>query len=201
MNQDERLPYPDYRYTKYFWTINPNVAAYTREQAHYMMTVLRDAVLKVFTQGDVVAFAHPNHQFNTIYIGENQLQLCVEVGPKRGRVHLHMIQSLKHRSVINIDPLDVQEKVAEELSKATGGRIDHVYVSKKVHPSEKPLIEYMDDDNIHWKEIGMQVEDVWTYSLVSDGSGGWSVRQSREEEIGRIDAEEWVDSILDLTGY
>lgn len=169
INQKERIPYPEYRYTKYFWLINLNQACYTYEQASYLVKLLRKAVLDVFTRGDAVAFAHPNHKWDRRYIGNNDLQIAIEVGPKKGRVHAHLIQEIKHRSVINIDPQDVKIRINEVLARYTNGRVTNAFVSRKIHPSSKPLEEYIDKDNTPWRDQPQSASGVFNYTIVNNG--------------------------------
>lgn len=185
----ERFPYPKYRYTKYLWTINLQQAAYTRDQAEYLVKLLRKAVLDVFTAGGAVAFAHPNHRWNKTYIGENNLKLAIEVGPKKGRVHAHLIQEVKHRSLINIDAQDVKRAINMLLSQWTGGRITNVYVNRTNHPSSRPLEEYIDKDNQPWREQGAMASGIYQYNLVSDGhTPDWKAYDTTPREIGTIPA-------------
>ncbi len=188
IDQRERAPYPEYRYTKYFWTINLQRAAYTREQAKYLMNLIRQVVLEVFTSGDAVAFSHPNHRWNRTFVGHNELQVGIEVGPNKGRVHAHVIQEVKHRSIINIDPSDIKDLVDARLAQLTGGRITGVYVNRKHHDSAKVLEEYLDKDNTSWRDQGGPVSGIWAYTLRSRAdSDTWDIIRSREEVVGRID--------------
>lgn len=185
IDQKDRIPYPEYRYTKYFWTINLQQAAYTREQAEYLVNLLRKAVLDVFTKGGAVAFAHQNHRWNNIYIGENDLKLAIEVGPKKGRIHAHLIQEVKHRSVINIDAQDVKARINELLAQWTGGRVTNVYIHRTHHPSSRPLEEYLDKDNQPWRQIGHQASGLFAYTLVYDAqqTGTWKAYDTTPREI------------------
>jgi hypothetical protein len=174
VSQVERPPYPEYRYTKYFWTINSQRAAYNRDQAVVLKDILAKSVLDVFISGVAVAFAHPNHEFNRIYIGENVLQMVVEIGPKHGKVHLHMIQHLAHRSYVNIDPADVAEKVQEKIFRNVGVEM-RLHVSKTSHESEQPLLAYVDKGNVDWGQEGRNPHGIWTYSWNNDGmSRDWT---------------------------
>lgn len=167
INRSERPPYPDNRHTKYFWTVNTQIAPANREQAEYLAEKLKRAVVEVLTNGaNLVAFAHPNHAWNAIYVNENLLRIAVEVGPKRARVHAHVIQDIAHRSNINIEAIDVQNLVGERLSQLTGGFIDQVYVRRTRHPSERPLEEYIFKDH---PEYGTDdVKRLWTYKLYAN---------------------------------
>lgn len=194
IDQKERLPYPEYRYTKYFWLINLNQACYTREQAEYLVKLLRKAVLDVFTRGDVVAFAHPNHKWDRRYIGNNELQLAIEVGPKKGRVHAHLIQEIKHRSVINIDPQDVKIRINTLLASWTGGRVTNAFVTRKIHPSSKPLEEYIDKDNTPWRNNPQTVNGLFAYTLVYDGERpGWEAYDTTPRPIPISASEEYLN--------
>ncbi len=187
ISREERLPYPKYRYTKYFWLINLQQAAYTRKQAAYLVQLLRKAVVQVFTEGTAVAFAHPNHRWNKTYIGENELQIAIEVGPKKGRVHCHLIQEVKHRSMINIDPKDVKIRINALLAAWTGGRVTNVFVSRKVHPSSKPLEEYIDKDNVPWADQSQMVSGLFTYTLTNNGEQpNWVVYKNAPERVAEI---------------
>jgi hypothetical protein len=175
----ERLPYPEYRYTKYFWLVNLNQACYTKQQSEYLVGVLRKAVLKVFTRGSVVAFAHPNHQWDRRYIGNNELKLAIEVGTKKGRVHAHLIQEIKHRSLINIDPQDVKREINAVMGQLTGGRIQNAFVSRTVHPSSKPLEEYVDKDNHSWRDDNASAHGIFSYTLTKNvDSPLWDVSET-----------------------
>lgn len=187
IDRSERFPYPKYRYTKYFWLINLQQAAYTRKQAEYLVQLLRKAVIEVFTDGAAVAFAHPNHRWNKTYIGENELQIAIEVGPKKGRVHCHLIQEVKHRSMINIDPKDVKIRINDLLARWTGGRVTNVFVSRKIHPSSKPLEEYIDKDNVPWADRSKMVTGLFTYTLVNDGAEpDWVIYRNAPEKVAEI---------------
>jgi hypothetical protein len=168
LSQEESLPRPAFRYTKYFWTINSQRAAYTVAQAETLKKLLAEAALRVFIRGSVVAFAHPNHEYNRIYIGENVLQMVIEIGEKHHRVHLHMIQHLSHRSVINIDPKDVKRELEEEVRETTGLDLGF-YVCKRSHESELPLLAYVDKSRNDYEQTGAIPRGIWTYSWSNDG--------------------------------
>ncbi len=189
ISQKDRVPYPNYRYTKYFWTINLQRKAYSRSQAVYLMELMRKVVLDVFTQGDVVAFAHASHRWNHTYVGNNKLQIGIEVGPNKGRVHAHIIQDIKHRSVINIDPQDVQDEVDRQLRALTGGQIHGVYVNRQLKDSERVLEEYLDKDKNPWRDMGGPVSGIWQYTLQSSTSGeAWDIIQTEDRAVGQIPA-------------
>lgn len=174
------MPNKEYRYTKYFWLVNLNQAAYTKRQSEYFAQLLEQAVLHVFTSGDVVAFAAPDGpRWNRNYIGNNMLQIHIEVGPKMSRIHAHVIQEIKHRTVLNIDQQDARDAINEYISERTGGRVDKCFVSKKIHPSAMPLEEYADKDNKDWKHTGEVPSIHSTYILEM---GGKSSREEIEEE-------------------
>lgn len=141
-------------------------------------------MLDVFISGVAVAFAHPNHEFNRLYIGENELQIAVEVGPKYGRVHVHMIQHLAHRSSVNIDPRDVKEKVEEKIRNRTGLEMG-LYVSKVSHESENKLLAYIDKDHTAWGQVGKLPNGIWTYSWNNDGmSRDWTCSHTVTQVFG-----------------
>ncbi len=189
MSQAEALPRAAFRYTKYFWTINSQRAAYTIAQAETLKKVLAEAVLRVFIRGDIVAFAHPNHEYNRIYIGENVLQMVVEIGEKHHRVHLHMIQHLSHRSVVNIDPKDVKREVEYEIKDATGLDMG-VYVCKKSHESELPLLAYVDKSRRDYEQTGRIPRGIWTYSWNNDGTTTrWQCQHHLERYRGHLEGE------------
>lgn len=180
MSQEEALPRSGFRYTKYFWTINSQRAAYTIAQAEALKKTLAEAALKVFIRGDIVAFAHPNHEYNRIYIGENVLQMVVEIGEKHHRVHLHMIQHLSHRSVINIDPKDVKREIEAQVLTDTGLTMGF-YVCKKSHESELPLLAYVDKSRNDYEQTGKIPRGIWTYSWNNDGTTDrWQCRHLLE---------------------
>lgn len=158
------------------------------DQAEFLMGLIRDAVIEVFTQGDVVAFAHPNHRYDRRYIGDNELKISVEVGPKVGRVHVHCIQEIKHRSLINIDPLDVRDAINAVIARRTGGRIlNAVFVSRQVHQSAKPLEEYVDKDSTDWRNNPGRVGGVWKYTLQStEDLLGWNILETQQNVIGTM---------------
>lgn len=175
------MPNKEYRYTKYFWLVNLNQAAYTKKQSQYFAQLLEQAVLHVFTSGDVVAFAaQDGPRWNRNYIGNNMLQIHIEVGPKMSRIHAHVIQEIKHRTTLNIDQQDARDAINEYISERTGGRVDKCFVSKKVHQSAMPLEEYADKDNKDWRHTGEVPSIHSTYILEIGG------KTSREE----IEAEE-----------
>lgn len=185
IDQSERLPYPEYRYTKYFWLINLQQTAYTRPQAEALMKLLKRVVIEVFTEGKAVAFAHPNHRWDRRYIGSNELKVAIEIGPKTGKIHCHLIQEVKHRSIINIETEDVKRRLNAALAHYTRGLITSVFVSRKLHPSSKPLEEYVDKDNEKWRDNPLHVSGIWSYTLeASPGQTAWSstrnIRESSE---------------------
>lgn len=145
--------------------------------------LLAKSVLDVFISGVTVAFAHPNHEFNRIYIGENVLQMVVEIGPKHGKVHLHMIQHLAHRSYINIDPADVAEKVQEKIFRDVGVEM-RLHVSKTSHESEQPLLAYVDKGNVDWGQEGRNPHGIWTYSWNNAGGRDWTCTHPVEVVYG-----------------
>jgi hypothetical protein len=177
------LPNKEYRYTKYFWLVNLNQAAYTKRQSEYFAQLLEQAVLHVFTSGDVVAFAAPDGpRWNRNYIGNNMLQIHIEVGPKMSRIHAHVIQEIKHRTVLNIDQQDARDAINEYISERTGGRVDKCFVSKKIHPSAMPLEEYADKDNKDWKHTGEVPSIHSTYILEMGGKSSRAEIEEEEEE-------------------
>lgn len=182
------MPNKEYRYTKYFWLVNLNQAAYSKSQAEYFARLLEQAVLHVFTKGDVVAFAADGPRWNRNYIGNNMLQVHIEVGPKMSRVHAHVIQEIKHRTVLNIDQQDARDAINDYISERTGGRVDKCFVSKKIHPSAMPLEEYADKDNYDWKHSGESPTITSTYILKFGG------RTDREEAEAEEDAQ--VDTFI-----
>ena len=163
--------------------MNLNQAAYSKADGEYLAEVLERAVVNVFSQGDIVAFASPNHQWNRNFIGHNLLQINIEIGPKMSRVHAHVIQEIKHRSIINIDQQDARDALNDVISEMTGGRVEKCFVTKKVHPSVKPLEEYVDKDNYDWKHSGLVPRRNVVYTLQSGGEA------SREEIEDEEDAE------------
>lgn len=141
-------------------------------------------MIDVFTRGDVVAFAHPGHRWNRNYIGNNELQLAIEVGPRKGRVHAHLIQEIKHRSTINIDPQDVKIRINELLARWTGGRVTNAFVTRKIHPSSKPLEEYIDKDNTPWRDRPQAASGLFAYTLVYDGeTPSWEAYDTTPRKI------------------
>lgn len=188
--QGEALPRKDYKYTKYFWTINSQRAAYTIAQAEVLKKLLAEAVLKVFIRGNIVAFAHPNHEYNRIYIGENVLQMVVEIGEKHHKVHLHMIQHISHRSTINIDPKDVKREVDREIFDATGLELGF-YVCKKSHESEMKLMSYVEKTRNRHEMSGRVPRGIWTYSWNNDGrTDGWQCQHPLERYRGDVEDED-----------
>ena len=159
-----------------------NQPAYSKQQGEYFAKLLEKAVLHVFTQGDVVAFAADGPRWNRNYIGNNMLQVHIEVGPKMSRVHAHVIQEIKHRTVLNIDQQDARDAINEYISEQTGGRVDKCFVSRKIHPSAMPLEEYADKDNKDWKHTGEVPTLTSTYILKF---GGKTAREELEEEDER----------------
>lgn len=149
--------------TKYFWLINTQNAVYNKRQAKFLMTLLRDTVLDVLTSGDAVAFAHGNHGWNRNFVDSNDLQISVEVGPKYGRVHAHVIQEIGHRSVVHIEEEDVRRLVQEKLNRVLPGRIQKIFVSRRDHQSSKPLKEYLVKESNKEK---YRVEKTFKYTLV-----------------------------------
>ena len=182
-DQGEKLPYPNHRYTKYFWLINLQKPCYTKVQAEWLCKLLKRAVLEVFTQGDIVAFAHANHMWDRRFIGANELNLAIEIGPKTGKIHCHLIQEIKHRSIINIDPQDVKDAIDRVLSAYTDGRVTGVFVGRTRHPSSKPLEEYIDKDNVDWRNDPSIAKCVWAYTLrAGPGDTSWKTYRERLEE-------------------
>lgn len=181
------MPNKEYRYTKYFWLVNLNQKAYTKKQADYFARLLEQAVLHVFTSGDVVAFAaEEGPRWNRNYIGNNMLQIHIELGPKMSRIHAHVIQEIKHRTTLNIDQEDARDAINDYISERTGGRVEKCFVSKKVHPSAMPLEEYADKDNKDWKNTGEVPSIHSTYILEIGG-------KSNREEIELEEEEEYLE--------
>lgn len=141
-------------------------------------------MLDTFISGVTVAFAHPNHEFNRIYIGENVLQLAVEVGPKDSKVHVHMIQNLVHRSFVNIDPQDVKDKIEEKIRARTGLTLG-VYVSKVSHGTDDKRLEaYIDKGRVDWGQAGRNPHGIWTYSWNNAGGRDWTCSHPVEVVYG-----------------
>ena len=177
------MPNKEYRYTKYFWLVNLNQKAYTKKQADYFARLLEQAVLHVFTSGDVVAFAaEEGPRWNRNYIGNNMLQIHIELGPKMSRIHAHVIQEIKHRTTLNIDQEDARDAINDYISERTGGRVEKCFVSKKVHPSAMPLEEYADKDNKDWKNTGEVPSIHSTYILEIGGKSSREEIELEEEE-------------------
>lgn len=171
----ERLPFPNYRYTKYFWLINTNQAVFSKAQAEYLSQLLAEAIIEVLSDGGVVAFAHPNHKWDRRYVGSNELQIHIEIGPRKGRVHAHVIQEVKHRSTINIDSADVQQAINDVMSARTGGRVEKSFVGRKIIYSQEPLREYVEKDEHDWSQDPNKPKysKTWNYSLVLTPQDAW----------------------------
>lgn len=142
---NERIPYPTRRHTKYFWVINPRMAAYTPDQAEWIAKRLEKLVLRTFLNvTDTVAFRHPNHRFDRRYVDSHDLQISVEVGPKHFRVHCNVIQSITHRSHINVDPKDVRRLMNRHLEEYFGPLVSNIHVKRTYHPStDEVLFNYI----------------------------------------------------------
>lgn len=175
IEKGERLPFPNYRYTKYFWLINTNNAVYNKKQAEYLSTLLVRAIIETLSDGGVVAFAHANHRWDRRFVGSNELQIHIEIGPRKGRVHAHVIQEIKHRSTINIDSSDVQRRMNDLMSQSTGGKVEGVFVGRKIIYSQEPLKEYVEKDEHDWSQDPNKPKysKSVSYGLLVTPEGAW----------------------------
>lgn len=191
ISQEERLPFPNYRFTKYFWLINTQNAVFNERQAEYLSNVLVQSIVEVLGEGGVVAFAHPNHRWDRRFVGENELQIHIEIGPRKGRVHAHVIQEIKHRSTINIDTADVARALDQAISDKTGGRVEKTFVGRKIVPSSEPLREYVEKDEHDWSQDPTKPSHSKTYrfALIYSPEGQWieeTITKRRPFKEGRV---------------
>jgi hypothetical protein len=161
----ERIPYPDKRFTTFFWLINTNARVYTKQQSEWLQKVLTKIVIETFSEeiGSFIDFKHPNHQFNRIYVDSNSIKVSVEVGRSSLKVHAHVIQDIAHRSLI-AGSVERLKRIIEQKLKRYGIQTK-AFVSVKHYPVDRFFLKQYIMKDVSEKDILNGKAMVSSYTL------------------------------------